>query len=308
MILRGVGLVARMLFLCRPKCLIGQGMGVMPVVLLLLGIVTTIAGLVLVASGVTIRDGTFDAETVTPGTIASIGGLLLIGMALAVRELQRIERALAIRPMPRTTRPADVAAADAAAGVPEAPVRIPFPSRPKSDPQAASAATNSATGEDAALERLRVKFPTLVGREDGPVVEEDAAEVKHAAGAGGNGAAPARPLPRMDVRARPAAAPDKAKASGLGAFLSAGARRDNRAAPAQAVAAVVAAPPAGEAQPESAPAVSSTAHVVSVLKSGVVEGMAYTLYSDGSIEAQLPQGTLRFGSITALREHIDNTA
>jgi hypothetical protein len=46
---------------------------------------------------------------------------------------------------------------------------------------------------------------------------------------------------------------------------------------------------------------------VSVLKSGVVEGMAYTLYSDGSIEAQLPQGTLRFGSISALRSHIENT-
>ncbi len=55
-------------------------------------------------------------------------------------------------------------------------------------------------------------------------------------------------------------------------------------------------------------AATRPAEAVSVLKSGVVEGMAYTLYSDGSIEAQLPQGTLRFGSITALREHIDSTA
>jgi hypothetical protein len=47
---------------------------------------------------------------------------------------------------------------------------------------------------------------------------------------------------------------------------------------------------------------------VSVLKSGVVDGMAYTLYSDGSIEAQLPQGTLRFGSITELRNHIERSA
>jgi len=47
---------------------------------------------------------------------------------------------------------------------------------------------------------------------------------------------------------------------------------------------------------------------VSVLKSGVVEGMAYTLYSDGSIEAQLPQGRLRFGSITELRHHIEGEA
>jgi hypothetical protein len=33
--------------------------------------------------------------------------------------------------------------------------------------------------------------------------------------------------------------------------------------------------------------------------------MAYTLYSDGSIEAQLPQGMLRFGSISELRAHIE---
>ena len=43
---------------------------------------------------------------------------------------------------------------------------------------------------------------------------------------------------------------------------------------------------------------------VSVLKSGVIEGMAYTLYSDGSIEADLPQGMVRFASIDALRRHL----
>jgi hypothetical protein len=47
---------------------------------------------------------------------------------------------------------------------------------------------------------------------------------------------------------------------------------------------------------------------VSILKSGVVNGMPYTLYSDGSIEAQLPEGTLRFGSITELRNHIEPSA
>ena len=48
-----------------------------------------------------------------------------------------------------------------------------------------------------------------------------------------------------------------------------------------------------------------TFSTVSILKSGVVDGMAYTLYSDGSIEAQLPQGTVRFGSITELRNHLE---
>jgi hypothetical protein len=45
-----------------------------------------------------------------------------------------------------------------------------------------------------------------------------------------------------------------------------------------------------------------------ILKSGVVDGMAYTLYADGSIEAKLPHGTVRFGSIAELRAHIENNS
>jgi len=44
---------------------------------------------------------------------------------------------------------------------------------------------------------------------------------------------------------------------------------------------------------------------VTVVKSGVVDGMAYSLYSDGSIEAQMPEGMMRFNSIAELRTHLD---
>ena len=44
---------------------------------------------------------------------------------------------------------------------------------------------------------------------------------------------------------------------------------------------------------------------VTVLNSGVVDGMAYSLYSDGSIEAQMPEGMMRFASIDELRAHLD---
>jgi hypothetical protein len=60
------------------------------------------------------------------------------------------------------------------------------------------------------------------------------------------------------------------------------------------------APPEPHAPDEVRPA--------AILKSGVVDGMAYTLYADGSIEAQLPQGTVRFGSIAELRSHIENNS
>jgi hypothetical protein len=54
----------------------------------------------------------------------------------------------------------------------------------------------------------------------------------------------------------------------------------------------------GPARPEGQPDVT-------VLKSGVVDGMAYSLYSDGSIEAQMPEGMMRFASIDELRAHLD---
>jgi hypothetical protein len=42
-----------------------------------------------------------------------------------------------------------------------------------------------------------------------------------------------------------------------------------------------------------------------VVKSGAVDGMAYSLFSDGSIEAQMPEGMMRFGSIEELRAHLE---
>jgi hypothetical protein len=47
---------------------------------------------------------------------------------------------------------------------------------------------------------------------------------------------------------------------------------------------------------------------MAILKSGVVDGMAYTLYTDGSIEAELAQGIVRFGSIEELRAHLEKSA
>ena len=42
-----------------------------------------------------------------------------------------------------------------------------------------------------------------------------------------------------------------------------------------------------------------------ILKSGVIDGMPYTLYADGSIEAQLPNGMVKFASVDALRAHLE---
>jgi hypothetical protein len=43
---------------------------------------------------------------------------------------------------------------------------------------------------------------------------------------------------------------------------------------------------------------------VAIFKSGVIDGMAYTLYTDGSIEAELARGTVKFSSIDELRAYL----
>jgi hypothetical protein len=300
----------------------------MPIVLLVLGVVTTAAGLVLVGTGLIPRDGTFQTEILTPGTIAAVGGLLLIAFGIAVREMRRIERSFAVRSsriahMEEMAGPA-FGAAVPAASLPElnqAPPPLPVvPASATAEPQA----------EQAMIERLRAKIPTIPRVENGRLaetpnlsqalretagLEDNVAEVKGVAAvarAANGGAAPVRSVPRMELKPRLGAAPDKAKASVFNAFWPATpGGRERQAPPAPPTAAAL---PPQEARPVAAESVQTVvapaathAAPVSVLKSGVVEGMAYTLYSDGSIEAQLPQGTLRFGSISALRNHIENT-
>jgi hypothetical protein len=297
--------------------------------LVILGAVTTAAGLMLVTS---VATGTFDAETITPGMIAAVGGLLLIGLGLAVRTLQRIERALEARPLLRPSRPGEASVAGQAGG----PTPIPFPVRPKIDPaaQAAGAAAGkAATGpiEEAVVERLREKFPGLMRLEQTPAVEDanlsllpqpDAAALENggaivngAAVARTNGSAPARLAARANS-ARASGMPARAKGSVFDAFWPKGPRTlqgaEESVAPAQpapveleaASEDAAAEPPQVTIDEPAAPTPAS----VSVLKSGVVEGRAYTLYSDGSIEAQFPQGMMRFGSITELRNHIESSS
>ena len=310
--------------------------------LLILGAVIAAAGVVLIGPGLPFGGRDYDASIVTPGAVAIVGGLILIGLALAVRVLGRIEKALAARPLPHPVLQEEAAAPATEEPAAAAPARIPFPPKPVAEPAAPPApavATTRVLPEDAALERLREKFPTLVRLENAPVVEdaevslspkpsvradEAVAEANNAVAQQTNGAAPARIEPRLEVQARPASRPERAK--NFEAFWPKK-QRPGREAPAPAAQQPAAQqPPALPVEPvltpepvqfqfrEPAPEPRPVAPapeaptMVSILKSGVVDGMAYTLYSDGSIEAQLPQGTLRFGSITELRNHIEQSA
>jgi hypothetical protein len=305
--------------------------------LLILGAVIAAAGVVLIGPGLPFGGRDYDASIVTPGAVAIVGGLILIGLALAVRVLGRIEKALAARPLPHPVLQEEADAPGIEEPAAAAPVRIPFPPKPVAEPApppAPAVATARVLPEDAALERLREKFPTLVRLENAPVVEdadvslspkpsvradEVVAEANNAAARQTNGAAPARIEPRLEVQARAANRPERAK--NFETFWPKK-QRPGREVPAPAAQQPPALPvepvltpepvqfqfrePAPEPRPAAPAPEAPTA--VSILKSGVVDGMAYTLYSDGSIEAQLPQGTLRFGSIAELRNHIEQSA
>jgi hypothetical protein len=75
--------------------------------------------------------------------------------------------------------------------------------------------------------------------------------------------------------------------------------------------------PAADAEVKSPPlspaeaAVSAQASIrppPRVLKSGTVNDIAYTLFSDGSIETPTPEGILRFASIDDFRKHLEKSA
>lgn len=295
--------------------------------LLILGSVIGAAGLALLASGVSIQDHTFDASNVTPATIAIIGGCILIGLGFVVRALLRVERALIARPMPRPPR---VGEAAGSAPQPGELARIPFPPKPKAAPQpkpaSIPASPRSAAAEDAAVEAApvpaleraaleRVENTPLVDESDVSLLpgapgrpDEEKGNINRAAAGRVNGAAHGKAAPALAVSARPARQPK------ISIFDSLWPKTQRPSPEVQVVPTMPAAPPPApqpaETHVSSPPAQPPTAlqkasASVSILKSGVVEGMAYTLYSDGSIEAQLPGGTLRFGSITELRNHIE---
>lgn len=189
-----------------------------------------------------------------------------------------------------------------------------------------------------AIERLR---SSLTRADRGPSEEVESAPDTYAHGApapaappgpagreagrglnpGANGAAPAAAAeatkkPALDFLFR-----SKAREPQPEAFDSVWPRRGQRRSEETTETDQSARPAAAEAPVErpapTAPYAASAPHAAvepddmgppAILKSGVVDGMAYTLYADGSIEAQLPQGTVRFGSIAELRAHIENNS
>jgi hypothetical protein len=232
---------------------------------------------------------------------------------------------VAVPPPPAAAGPRPSPAGAAPVGQrsrPDVPARE--PRAPQPHPAAAPTAVDVSAS---AIERLRSAIPRSERPKAEPSVVAEGEEVplSPSEGVPHQPAAPLAPKITAEDRAGGAAV-EALKASRLD-FLFRSKPAESRApdprapdlrAPTPAESEPQPAPEQAQAQPEPAPpepqerevepAPVEEPHTAAILKSGVVDGMAYTLYADGSIEAKLPHGTVRFGSIAELRAHIESNS
>ncbi len=286
----------------------------MVVVLLVAGLGILLAGLVALVYGTLIIGFEFGNTLIIAGTVAVCSGMLLLGLWTAVRELRNIARRLGPAaatafhaenpPQPagdapdhQTTERETTVAAE--------------PAPPSSAPSAPPW-----HGEPAPRERGQEDSPLApAATEPAPAVKPKRNLLFSSSSRKERERAQARTDPSMTVPpSEPAApppvpeSPETPPASFDDAWPKPERSRSDIPPPRRA-----GRTPSTFSEPDPAsadrypPAVRTEDPAqVTVLKSGVVDGMAYSLYSDGSIEAQMPEGMMRFASIDELRSHLDH--
>jgi hypothetical protein len=278
----------------------------MIVALLIAGSIAILAGLLTILYGFQL-DLSFGNTLIMAGVFGLCSGIIVIAQAVVARELRKIRAHLGSLGAVAEARAALAGAATGgeeyvAAEASPAPGGLPWrseaTSRDRARPDSGMAPPPEVVDPPPLPKRRNLMFSSNVRKDR-----------QGAAARPGEGA-PSEPLPPPvpEVDSPPAGyddawpRPERARSSEV-----AGLRRSPRAssnmtensaaarAPEWAAAATRSEEPL---PPESAPAVT-------VIKSGVVDGMAYSLYSDGSIEAEMPEGMMRFASIDELRAHLD---
>jgi hypothetical protein len=278
----------------------------MMVVLLIGGIGVLLAGLLTVGLGIQM-DLSFGNTLILSGTVAACTGAIMLSLWAAVRELRKIASRLGLA-VPAGTRAAPSASRDQASEKAGFSFSRDLPSVEEVDHAELPAPSTSPWREEAAARDRGPSAPEPV--EAAPAAKPrrnllfSSSSRKERERAPGRMSDPPEadpgPEPRSDSSELPPPSFDDAwpKAERLRGDAPAP-RRRGRTPPALTEANAGATAAAG-----SAPATQDQPPVT-ILKSGVVDGMAYSLYSDGSIEAQLPEGLMRFASIDELRAHLD---
>jgi hypothetical protein len=290
----------------------------MAIALLIAGIGFLLAGVAQIVFGIPVKEFSFGNTLLTTGAVTTCTGAIMIGIWIAIREFRDIAQhlgavvpqhpaaAFSAAPAPAIVREPlhesdgfalDQLATAKAEPAPAAPPSVPAPPAPPPwHEETASRDRGRADAlpvDPAAKQRRNLLFSSTSRKEreraearstDMPLLDP-AHPVSSAAA----------PPPAVPPPARPSEAPP-------GSFEEAWPQRRGGRAPSTFAEGSTGAAVADRSPP---PPRSEEPAPVTVLKSGVVDGMAYSLYSDGSIEAQMPEGMMRFASIDELRAHLD---
>jgi len=294
----------------------------MSVLFYVLGALCVVGGAVSILFGIPVKEFSFGDTLIGSGVTGVVGGLILIGLGATVSQLQRIGELLGARPLARAGQPAEPAVRlGAGAG------RVPFPSKPKAEPRERPTEMPMPVPVIPRVDHKGSEpefgLPPSLHNPDVPLMaEEEADELP---------LSPRAERHRADTRAfpEPKETPEQESFEPEWRPQSPPSPRSSQPSYFENMwpAAERNPPPPVPEEPapsraESIPRVPEMHDVesvaeepreeemtpVAVLKSGVVDGMGYTLYVDGSIEAELPDGTLRFASINELRAHLEKNS
>ena len=275
--------------------------------MLVAGIGCLLAGLLAVGFGIPVNEFSFGNTLILSGTVTACAGLIILSLWVVVRELQNV--AVRLGPGPALDWKGN--ALQPTAALPRPPAAEGVGATPNAD-QAGDEQMPSSPApwleEATARDRPRQDAASPPAAEPPPVKprrnlmfsstsrrERERAQSRAADPSATEPGSAASPLVAEIDEVPPATFDDawpKSERSRPADSLPQ--RRTGRTPSTFTETPTARQPPPVEDQPP-----------VTVLKSGVVDGMAYSLYSDGSIEAQMPEGMMRFASIDELRAHLD---
>ena len=273
----------------------------MIVVLSIAGVCAVLAGLLAIAFGIPVQEFSFGNTLILAGVVAVCSGMIVLVQAVVVQELRNIARRLG----PRTTAEARPRPVLAPVGPPAEPTEgFLFPrdygaeAEPPPSPAAAPRPTGPAGPPPEPAEPVSAPPP----RRRHLMFSSNLRKDRDLAQPRGTEAAPSDrpgPLAFESGEAPPASFEDAWPRSRRPRESEAQQQRAGRGPSsfAETNAGATEYPPQPTKGEDHPPA--------TVIKSGIVDGMAYSLYSDGSIEAQLPEGLMRFATIDELRAHLD---
>ncbi|MEH2526666.1 MULTISPECIES: DUF308 domain-containing protein [unclassified Bradyrhizobium] len=290
-------------------------------VMLVAGIGLVLAGLLATGYGISIKEFSTGNTLIITGVMAVCTGAMMLALWMAVRELKTIARRLGtgapeargeatVRPVLPVAAARDSAPAGGgfpAAEQPGGPGSFSLAAPPPFPPAAPPPWQNEAVLRDHPIPEPMHPEPSPSASKPKRNLLFSSTSRKERERAQARAGEPLPPdLLSSDLRSKPPTAPpvetaEPPPASFEDAWPRAERAKSGESPPQRRSGRVPPTPTEGN----GGPARSEDQPEVTVLKSGVVDGMAYSLYSDGSIEAQMPEGMMRFASIDELRAHLD---